>query len=85
MAPDVAPDVAPDPGRWPELRDRLAGLLETDDVDSVQLFESNEALFRKQLGSRYLPIHTLIENFDFEKALAALRETDQPPEPAAGN
>ena len=81
----TSPDAAPDPGRWPELRDRLAGLLETDDVDSVQLFESNEALFRKQLGSRYLPIHTLIENFDFEKALAALREADQPPEPAAGN
>lgn len=66
--------VALDPQQWIRLRERLIGLLEQADTESLTLFEANRSLLQSALGPHYEPLATALDNFDFEQALLAIRQ-----------
>ena len=66
--------IALDPQQWARLRERLIGLLEQADTESLSLFEANRTLLQAALGPHYEPMATALDNFDFEQALAAIRQ-----------
>ena len=66
--------VALDPQQWARLRERLIGLLEQADTESLTLFESNRNLLQSALGPHYEPLAKALDNFDFEQALVTIRQ-----------
>ncbi len=66
--------IAFDPQQWARLRERLIGLLQQDDTESLSLFEANRSLLQVALGPHYEPLATALDNFDFEQALVAIRQ-----------
>ena len=67
--------VALDPQQWARLRERLIGLLEQADTESLTLFESNRSLLQSALGPHYEPLATALDNFDFEDLAPDLAPT----------
>ncbi|CAN7704918.1 response regulator [Pseudorhodoferax sp. LjRoot39] len=55
------------------LADRLQALLEQDDADAIELFQSNAAVLRPALGERYDSIANAIGDFDFGGAAQQLQ------------
>ncbi|GHC85857.1 hypothetical protein GCM10007320_31210 [Pseudorhodoferax aquiterrae] len=56
------------------LAERLQALLEQDDADAIDLFQSNAAVLRPALGERYDGIANAIGDFDFGSAAQQLRD-----------
>lgn len=78
--PETVPDTLPSPAPpdWPGVRicaARLDSLLATDDLDAAEFFRESATLLQQALGGRVAEIGRLIERFEYDKALAVLRET----------
>ena len=56
------------------LAERLQALLEQDDADAIDLFQSNAAVLHPALGERYDGIANAIGDFDFDGAAQQLRD-----------
>jgi two-component system sensor histidine kinase/response regulator len=56
------------------LAERLQALLEQDDADAIELFQSNATVLRPALGERYDSIANAIGDFDFSGAAQQLRD-----------
>ena len=62
-----------DDAQWPPLRERLLELLRHDDVDSLLLFEQQEALLRAVLGPDFRALAHAMRQYDFPAALELLQ------------
>lgn len=61
---------------WARVRTELLDLLDSADSSAQLLFEAKAELLRTRVGNRYSELRTAIEEFDFSRAAALLREID---------
>ena len=71
---DAAAPAGVDPRRLEAVARRLAALLADADAEATDLLEAETELLRPALGAAYAPLRAALTGYEFETALARLRE-----------
>ena len=83
-APDLAAQRDAGPNAWRLQAQVLEGLLAESNAEAVEHWQRHAGLFERGLGAQAAAIARLLEDYDFEAALQALRRA-APPAPQTGS